>query len=183
MDAFEGHVGALDALVALVGSASRSDLAGPSRCPRWTSCEVLNHSMAVTLRIAQFASGETERQLLPDGDLVTSDPARSLGDVVATARRAWGSTDRSRVCHLSFGDFDAESAAGINMFDVLGHGWDISLLNDRSLNCEDARLKVGLDAARAVLGPRRDRRHYWPELVVGPGASGHERFLAYPGRR
>jgi len=92
------------------------------------------HSIAVTLRIARFASGESDRPELPQGDLIGSDPADSLRAAVITAQRAWALTDRTRVCHLSFGDFEAETAAGINLVDVLAHGWDISPLQGDGSN-------------------------------------------------
>jgi len=176
-------MGSLEAQVVLVGLATRPDLISPSKCPGWTRCDVLSHSIAVTLRFAQFASGETHTPELPRGDLVGSDPAGALSAVVAAARRAWGSTDRSRVCHLSFGSFDAETAAGINLVDVLAHGWDISPLHDRRFNCEDELWRIGLVSARALIGSHRDLRHYGPEVVAEPDATSQERFLAYLGRQ
>ena len=83
---------------------------------------------------------------------------------------------------MSFGDFDAETAAGINLVDVLAHGWDISPLQDRRFDCANELWRVGLAAARALIGPHRDLRHYGPEVVAGPDATSQERFLAYLGR-
>jgi uncharacterized protein (TIGR03086 family) len=183
VDTVQALVESLEAQVELVGSSSRSDLAGPSKCPDWTYCDVLVHSIAVTLRFARFASGETDRPELPSGDLVGSNPARSLRVAARKAQFAWASVDRSRVCHLSFGDFDAEAAAGVNLVDVLAHGWDISPLSGRWLNCRNPVWKVGLSAAQAIIGPDRDPRHYGPELVTGPTATSQERFLGYLGRQ
>jgi len=87
------------------------------------------------------------------------------------------------VCQLSFGDFDALTAAGINLVDILAHGWDISPLQNRWFDCEDDLWQVGLAAARALLGADRDLRHYAPEVPVGADASSQERFLALLGRQ
>jgi uncharacterized protein (TIGR03086 family) len=182
VDAIQALLESLKSQVVLVGSATRSDLSRPSKCPGWTCCDVLSHSMAVTLRFARFASGDTDRPELQQGDLVGRDPVGSLGAAVTAAQRAWTLTDRARVCHLSFGDFDAETAAGINLVDVLAHGWDISPLQGRWLECNDEHWQLGLVAARALIGSDRDLRHYGPELVVGPGSTTQERFLAYLGR-
>jgi len=183
VDSIEALLKSLEVQVVLIGSATRSDLAGESRCPGWTRCDVLEHSIAVTLRFARFASGETDRPVLPAGDLLGADPAASLHAVVATARPSWTATDRSRVCQLSFGDFDALTAAGINLVDILAHGWDISPLRNRWFDCEDDLWQVGLAAARALLGADRDLRHYAPEVPVGADASTQERFLALLGRQ
>jgi uncharacterized protein (TIGR03086 family) len=182
MDVIEALLKSLKALVVLVDGATHSDLAGPSKCPGWTRCDVLGHSIAVTLRFAEFASGKTDRPALPQGDLVGTDPVRSVRAAFAAARRSWTSTDRSRVCHLSFGDFDTETAAGVNLVDVLGHGWDISPLRDRSFECEADLWRIGLVAARAFMEPNRDLRHFEPEVVVARGATSQERFLAFLGR-
>jgi len=182
VDSVEGLLQSLEALTTLVGPANHSDLAGPSRCPGWTRWDVLGHSIAVTLRFARFASGETDRPVLPRVDLVGNDPAGSLRAAVATAEQAWVSTDRSRVCHLSFGDFDAEAAAGINLIDVLAHGWDISPLQDRWFDCEDELWRIGLIAARTLIGTQRDLRHYGPEVIADSDATIQQRFLAYLGR-
>jgi len=115
--------------------------------------------MAVTLRFAHFASGATDRPVLPHGDLVKSVPAVSLREVTEAARHAWNSTDRSWVCRLSFGDFVAESATGINLVDVLAHGWDMSPMDDRMFDCEDMLWSIGLDAARSLIGTSRDLHH------------------------
>ena len=182
MDLIEALLRSLEAQVALVGAATRSDLAGPSRCPGWTRSDVLGHSIAVTLRFAQFAAGVTERPELRRGDLVGDDPSASLRSAVATAQRAWVSIDRSRVCTLSFGSFDAETAAGINLVDVLAHGCDISPLQDRWFDGGEELWMAGLVAARLLIGSRRDLRHYGPEVVTGPYATSQERFLAFLGR-
>lgn len=183
MDAIEALLEALEAQVVLVGSATRSDLSGPSKCLGWTCCDVLDHSLAVTLRFARFASGETDRPELPRGNLVGRDPGASLDAAVATAQQAWVSTDRTRVCHLSFGDFDADAAAGVNLVDVLAHGWDMSPLQGRWFVCGNDVWRVGLAAARTLIGPDRDLGQYGPEVVAGPDANCRERFLAYLGRQ
>ena len=184
MDTIEALLEALEAQKNFVQSEIRPDhLLRPSKCPGWTCREVLNHSVAVTLRFARFASGETDRPGLPKGDLVGSDLAGAIGAAVEAAQRAWSATDRTRVCHLTFGSFEAEAAAGINLVDVLAHGHDVSPQNDRCFVCRDELWRIGLAEALAFIGPDRDPRHYEPELVPRPHANAQERFLAYLGRK
>ena len=88
----------------------------------------------------------------------------------------------TRSCHLSFGTFSADLAAGINLFDVLAHTWDIATATGVALECVDDLWDAGLDAARAAIGADRDLQHYGPEIAVGPSASSRERFLGFLGR-
>jgi uncharacterized protein (TIGR03086 family) len=85
-------------------------------------------------------------------------------------------------CHLPFGDYRAETAAGINLFDLLGHGWDVERAAGVRFECPDVVWAAGLDAARSVIGERRDPRHYAPEIPVAPDAPARTRLLGYLGR-
>ena len=90
------------------------------------------------------------------------------------------SADMERPCHLPFGTFPASLAAGINLFDVLAHTWDIA-----------AATGVAWSARRSVAGgwkppgghrARPDPRQYAPEIPVAAAASPRQRFLAFTGR-
>jgi hypothetical protein len=88
----------------------------------------------------------------------------------------------TRVCELPFGRFPADLAAGINLFDVLAHTWDMAGPAEVPFEISAQVWAAGLDSARAVIGPRRDPAHYGEEVAVGPAASTKERFLAFLGR-
>lgn len=153
-----------------------------SRCKGWTIREVLRHSIGVTRKFTHFASGATDEPHGPPGDLVGGDHRTALGRTVEAARTAWTTADMSRRCRLSFGTFSAEAAAGINLFDVLAHTWDIAAPLGLGLDEHDAVWVVGLDAARHVIGSTRDPAHYGTEVTVSESASGMSRFLAFLGR-
>jgi hypothetical protein len=89
----------------------------------------------------------------------------------------------ARPCHLPFGTFLASVAAGINLFDVLAHTWDVAAAADVTLECADELWSAGLEAARVVIGPGRDPRQYAAEITVGASATPRQRFLAFTGRR
>lgn len=55
-------------------------------------------------------------------------------------------------CDLPFGSFSADLAAGINLFDVLAHTWDIATASDVEVDCADDLWSVGLAAGRTVIG-------------------------------
>ena len=51
-----------------------------------------------------------------------------------------------------------------------------------TLQCGDDLWGAGLHAARTVIGPSRDLRHYAAEIEVRAAASPQQQFLAYLGR-
>jgi uncharacterized protein (TIGR03086 family) len=144
--------------------------------------DVMNHSIGVTLKFAGFAAGGSDHPRTPPGDLVGRDHRRALRAAAAAARAAWASADMARPCHLPFGTFPASAAAGINLFDVLAHTWDIAAATGVALECPDELWNAGLEAARTVIGPGRDARQYAPEVPVTEPASPRQRFLAFTGR-
>ena len=144
--------------------------------------EVMNHSIGVTLKFADFAAGGSDHPRSPPGDLVGRDHRRALRSAAAAARAAWASADMARPCHLPFGTFPASVAAGINLFDVLAHTWDIAAATGIVLECPDDLWEAGLEAARTVIGAGRDPRQYAPEIPVTAAGSPRQFFLAFTGR-
>jgi uncharacterized protein (TIGR03086 family) len=144
--------------------------------------EVMNHSIGVTLKFVSFAVGDTDHPRSPAGDLIGRDHGLALQTAAEAARSAWAAADMARNCHLPFGTFPADLAAGINLFDVLAHTWDIATATGVPLRSGDDLWTAGLHAARTVIGPSRDLRHYAAEIPVSAAASPQQRFLAYLGR-
>ena len=151
-------------------------------CPGWSVRDVMNHSIGVTLKFADFAAGGSDHPRAPSGDLVGRDHGLALRSAADTARSSWASADMTRRCYLPFGTFPASLAAGINLFDVLAHTWDIATAAGLPLRCAEGLWSAGLQAARLVIGPVRDPRQYAAEIPVGAAASPRQRFLAFVGR-
>lgn len=101
-------------------------LALQSPCLGWTVRDVLNHSLGVTAKLTEFASGLTDVPHAPPGDLLGADPALAVRTAAQRGRRAWTHADMTRRCHLPFGTFSAEATIGLNLFDVLAHTWDVT---------------------------------------------------------
>ena len=119
------------------------------------------------MKFADFAAGGSDHPRTPPGDLVGRDHRLALRSAAGAARSAWASADMARPCHLPFGTFPASLAAGINLFDVLAHTWDIAAATGVALECADDLWQAGLEAAQAVIGPGRirastRRRYPWP---------------------
>jgi uncharacterized protein (TIGR03086 family) len=142
----------------------------------------MNHSIGVTLKFAGFTAGGTDHPQLPAGDLVGRDHGLALRSAAEQARAAWASADMTRRCRLSFGTFPAGLAAGLNLFDALAHTWDIATATGVTLHCGDDLWTAGLQAARIVIGPSRDARHYAAEIPLGANASPRQHYLAFLGR-
>jgi hypothetical protein len=70
----------------------------------------MNHSIGVTLKFADFATGGNDHPRTPPGDLVGRDHRLALRSAAAAARAAWTSADMARPCHLPFGTFPASLA-------------------------------------------------------------------------
>jgi uncharacterized protein (TIGR03086 family) len=177
----EALVAALETQVRTGQQVRAGPLAFESPCPGWSVRDVINHSLGVTLKFAEFAAGRTDHPRAPVGDL-GPDHGAALREAAEAARAAWASADMTRRCHLPFGTFPASLAAGINLFDVLAHTWDIAMATGVALRCPDDLWLEGLDAARTVIGVSRDSRHYAPEIPAAPGATPMRRFLAFLGR-
>lgn len=142
----------------------------------------MNHSIGVTLKFTDFATGLTDRPRTPRGDLIGRNHRSALRSSADAAQAAWASADMTRSCQLPFGTFSADMAAGINLFDVLAHTWDIAKVTGLCIECTDDVWSDGLHAAQMVIGPNRDLRYYGPELVSSTSASPMERLLAFLGR-
>ena len=152
-------------------------------CPGWSVRDVMNHSIGVTLKFAGFAAGGSDHPRSPPGDLVGPDHRRALRAAARAAQAAWASADMARPCHLPFGTFPASAAAGINLFDVLAHTWDVAAAAGVTLECADELWSAGLEAARMVIGAGRDPRQYAAEIPASASATPRQRFLAFTGRR
>lgn len=178
----EGLREALRLQVETVRHIGDKDLQAPSRSCGWSIGQVLQHSLGVTRKFTDFAAGRTNRPHAPTGDLLTPDHRSAFERAAMNADEAWRRTDMTRACHLAFGTFSASAAAGINLFDVLAHTWDVAEPIRLSFPCPDELWDAGLRAAKGVIGSNRDPTHYGPRLSTSVDAGPRERFLAYLGR-
>ncbi len=172
---------ALDAQVVLGEAIEEADLTLASRCEGWRVRDVLNHSIAVTLKFTAFARGETDTPRTPEGDHLGDDHRSTLRSVAMAAQDAWHNVDLDSVCNLPFGSYPAPTAAGINLFYVLAHSWDIAGPTGNPFSVPDHLWQAGLRAARFVIGADRNSDPYGSPLVVD-AASPVEAFLAFLGR-
>jgi uncharacterized protein (TIGR03086 family) len=173
---------ALDAWVGVGDEIHPHQLVLASMCDTWTMRDVLNHTIGVIDKFASFAAGLTDAPHAPPGDLVGEDHHEAMRAAQHAARSAWATHDAGRRCHLPFGTFSAEVAAGINLFDVLAHTWDIATPLGLSWHCPDSVWAAGLDAAIAAIGDERNRDQYEEQHPTGLGDPPDVRLLCFLGR-
>ena len=94
---------------------------------------------------------------------------------------AWARVDPTRVCRLPFAEVDCDVAAGINLFDVITHTWDVAAPLNLDMPCSDDLWAITLQAAEAALDDQRGPRHFAPPAVA-TGNAAQERLLALLGR-
>jgi len=173
---------ALDVQV-LVADAVRSDqLDLASRCSTWSIRDVLEHSVGVTRKFTEFAAGGTDEPHADGAGVLGVDHVEAVRAAAAGSSVAWSKADMSRECQLRFGTFPAEVAAGINLFDVLAHTWDIAAAVGLELPADDDLWDAGLRAAQRVIPAERDLTQYAPAIACDPDAGTMVRFLAFLGR-
>jgi len=168
--------------VAIGDQIAVPDLSLASPCQGWTVHQVMTHSIGVTRKFSEFAAGRTDAPRTPQGDLIGADHRAALQTAADTARRAWAQADLRRRCRLPFGRFTARQAAGINLFDVLAHTWDVATAVGLTVVCPDELWDAALAAAADTLGRDRDHRHYGPAVASPVGGSPMVCFLHYLGR-
>jgi uncharacterized protein (TIGR03086 family) len=173
---------ALEQQLAVVRVVRPEQLDLESRCEGWTIRQVLDHSLGVTHKFANFAAGLTDEPHTPQRAMLSSDHETAAAEEVNYASNAWRAADMTRRCRLPFGTFQASEAAGINLFDALAHTWDIAAPIGVDLAQDHPVWLEGLDAATAVMERSRDREHYAAAIPSGDSASPMRRFLAYLGR-
>ena len=178
----EALVVALDLYADVGGHIEEAQLAIASPCAGWSVRDVIAHSVGVIHKFAAFARGETDEPRTPTGDLLGGDHRLAMCLAAAEGAAAWSHADLSRHCRLPFGTFAADVAAGINLFDVLAHTWDLASAVGMTLGGSDELWRAGLEAALLVVGPHRDAAHYGEALPARPDDPPRTQLLAFLGR-
>jgi uncharacterized protein (TIGR03086 family) len=180
----------LDASVDVVERLTSAQLRLATPCPAWSVRDVIEHAVGITEKFTAFAAGVTDQPKTPrtraGSRLGEGTAAAGLRTALRTAssaaKAAWATADPTRTCRLPFGSFSAELAAGINLFDLLAHGWDVEVATAEAFACPDDVWTTGLWAARRVIGDDRDPRHFAPALSPGRNPTIRAEFLSFLGR-
>ena len=137
----------------------------------------------MTEKFTRFALGEDGVVREDRRDWLGDQPAVGFGAIAAASGRAW--TDHpealARTCRLPFGEFDGETAAGINLFDAVVHGWDITVALRLPWQPDERATEVSLHVADLLVTPaaRGGGQFGSPRTT---GATPRDRLLALTGR-
>lgn len=176
---------ALGRTSAVIHDIKMADLGRPTPCPGWSIRDLLNHVVAVTIRFTSFAEGD-DKPLLPSGDLLGDAPVESYDEASERSFRAWRAHPEAldRTCRLSFGHFDGRTAAAINAFDVMVHGWDLARGLGTVYEIPNDLATLGLQIAEVLVTPiAQQRGQYQTPQPVNDSASPAQRLLTRTGRR
>jgi len=162
---------ALHGFAAVVARIADPD-AAPTRCEGWTVADVVGHVIAVTDRFTAFAAASPS----------PSSPSPSP-DLATAVRRsaAWRSADGAdgRRLSLSFGTFDAATAAAVNAFDALVHGWDVAAANGIAYEPDADLVAAATAVAERLVWQEQQYRRPPPHATP---ATPLERLLVVTGR-
>jgi uncharacterized protein (TIGR03086 family) len=172
---------ALDRTGAVVACIRDDDLVARTDCDDWSVTELVGHVVAVTEKFSSFARGETDA---PRQSPVRSSDVKSRYDSAADeSKAAWSGTSIPAVCYLPFGTFDRWTAAAINTFDVIVHGWDLAQATRASYVVDDLDAALALDVARLLVTKEaRHDGHYRTEVKAPGDVSIFDQVLALTGR-
>jgi uncharacterized protein (TIGR03086 family) len=173
----------LERVEAIVTALQPGAWAAPSPCEGWDIRDVVDHLASVTTKFTRFALGEDGLLRQAQGDLLGPDRAGSFAAIVNQSSTAWRDNPGAltRICHLPFGRFDGATAAGINLFDAVVHGWDVATAVGTGWPIEDDAVLDALEVCDVIdRSEARDIRQFGPPRSEGESAM--ERLLARTGR-
>ncbi|HET9728241.1 MAG TPA: TIGR03086 family metal-binding protein [Acidimicrobiia bacterium] len=172
---------ALDRVGLIVDELEDCALAAPSVCAGWSVTALISHMTAVTEKFTAFARGETDAPR--QREVIDEDVRVRYAATAAASHAAWRGDSMPELCRLPFGEFDRWTAAAINAFDVIVHGWDLACSVDREYDVDDASGALASSVALLLTTPaaRRDG-HYGSTEPAADAHTPFERALALTGR-
>lgn len=171
---------AFDHASVIVEQVSDDQLHNPTICG-WDVASLLNHMVGGNRYFAASARGETPDRALFHEDSLGEDPAEAYRRTAKESMAAWsrpGAVDGA----LASGA-PAAFLWGIQLIEVLGHGWDLAEATGQSRDIPEYLVEPALEIARN-LPPEQIRSEavFGPEREAPAGASAGDRFAAYLGR-
>jgi uncharacterized protein (TIGR03086 family) len=174
---------ALDSTGAIVVSVGDEFLTSRSACGEWTVGMLIEHIAVVTEKFSAYARGDTdEPRQQPLGS--HRDVPRRYVEAASASKLAWARPVGDRVCRLPFGEFDRWTAAAINAFDVIVHGWDLARDVGAVCSVDDVAAELTLSIATLLATPTaRQHGHYKAPQGADATTSTFAAALALTGRR
>lgn len=182
----QGHAWTAEQMAAITAE----DLTAPTPCPPWNLRHLLDHLLEMLVVIAHAAEG---RPLDPgwrdNGALAAvvatsgEAPAAAFEAMAGRLAAAWrrpGALEQT--CQLSFGAVPASVVAGIQLLEVVVHGWDITSTVGRPARIPDDLANAVYAFAQGPVVTAKRGIAFADPLDVAHPRSASDRLLAYLGR-
>ena len=178
LDDLRGASGAMSAVVDGV-RADQWQLRTP--CSEWTVAQVVDHVTVGSLRFASLVDGHhrvaADVTRAMDRPLATRAALRTLIEAFSTRGAI------QRPVTLSAGAVPGPTGVGLQVVELLAHGWDVATATGQTLTCPDPITEWAIQTIVPLL-PRfpPERALFAPPLRVSKDASTIDRLVALLGR-
>lgn len=178
-------VAAQEWIATLIDGTSPDQLSNPTPCSEYDVRGLLEHLLAVELRVQQIGeSGELDNapsQLpLPDGDL-----AAAFRAAATKASDAWRDDERlAAMVPPPFGTMPGGAAIGAYLSEHVTHGWDLATATGQHAEADPALAAAAMGAMQKALPDgQRDGLPFAPAVPPADDAGPTERLANWTGRR
>jgi uncharacterized protein (TIGR03086 family) len=185
-DPLELLVLAVDGTAAAIAGARLDQADLPTPCASWNVRELVNH---VVLDVEHFTATAAGRRWEEHGDDVIGEDwtgayRRSADELVETWRREGV---QGRMLRSPSGEMPASWSVGLQLTDLVVHGWDVARATGQAFDVDEHLADVGLAWAQRSLQPqfRGDEgsgKSFGPEVDVPDDAPVLDRLVGYFGR-
>lgn len=167
-----------------VDAIADGDLTRSTPCSEWDVAAVLRHLVGSIGGLASAAARTAPGA--PPSTASAADARAAYHAAVEASRAAWSAPGalEGNVLLPVGAEVPAAAAIGINVFDVLVHGWDLDRALGRSTQRPDDLAEVAIGFARMVVAPEmRTVVGFAAEVEVPADAPAIDRLVAFLGRR
>lgn len=173
-----------------IAAIDAGDFTALTPCPPWDLRRLLDHLLEMLMVIAHAAEGRPfepgrrdNRALAAAVPTSEEAPAAAFETMTARLAAAWrrpGALEQS--CQLSFGAVPASVLAGIQLLEVVVHGWDIAYTIGRPARIPDDLANAVYAFAQGPVVTAKRGIAFADPLDVAHPRSASDQLLAYLGR-
>ncbi len=168
----------------IASNVTEGQLAGATPCSEFDVKGLSNHIAGfygMTAMAARKQPMEGER----GADIVGNDPAAVIPGMIQAAVAAWGEPGSTEgKTKFGPGEYDADFAATITLFETVMHGWDLAKGTGQELQVSDEVGEAIFGIAQQLCSDdqRGEGKPFGTEINVTGGASAFETALGLSGR-
>lgn len=155
----------------------------PTPCDEFNVARLLSHMVGWLNVFADAANGH-RTSFDPTTYQCGQDPAEEFRIAGEKALTGWKSGSTEVSVTLVSSPMPGRMVLGMNMIEVLGHGWDLATATKQNVPFDEPEARIALSAARDMLRPeyRGQGMAFGHEVEVPNVASVLDTFVAFIGR-